>query len=450
MSPLLTRWISKSSIKQRAGRAGRVQNGHYYGLYSKERADTFDTTELAEILCSDLQEVCLRTAGKTESYEIPLRDFLQTWVQPPHTEAVNISVIALQDIGALTDNETLTSLGHVLESLPVHPAMGKIILLGLIFRCLDPMIIIAASYGMKSIWINPTDTDHKKAAKMIRVEFAKNSNSDHIALINAFDEARTKGERLGEFRTRKWLDDKFIHFNTFRTIYRIAQQIEKILFERCLMPCTEEESTHLAFGPIEVNTNSSSVVLVKALLVAALHPNLAAAHSPHFLRVCNADAAVLMQSSVNGNRKGGRIIGSLFTFSELGKTVDGGYRCRDTTAISPLMAALFCRNLRQAGLKQNPNLIVVDGWLKFKVQDGYFARRIVVLKQALDATCDTAYIELQTKAGSLMYLHRDSARERLAKQLIQLLELDFKGYEELLAAKPPFKAIKRNKKRSRS
>jgi ATP-dependent RNA helicase DHX36 len=449
MSPLLTRWISKSSVKQRAGRAGRVQNGHYYGLYMKERADKFREMELAEILCSDLQEVCLRTAGMTQSYKIPLRAFLQTWIQPPTTVAVISSVSALQGIGALTDDEKLTSLGHVLESFPVHPAMGKRILLGLIFRCLDPMIILAASFGMKDMWINSSLPDHKQAARLTRMMFAKDSSSDHIAIINAFVEARAKGEELGEFRGRRWLENNFIHFSTFRAIYRIAEQIEQILVDKRLMPCTELENTYLAFGPAEVNTNSSNGALVKALLVAGLHPNLAAAHSPQLLRVSNADTASLTQSSVNANKTGGRIVGTLFAFSELAKTPVGGYQCRSSTAISPLMAALFCRNLHHEGLKQNSNVLVVDGWLKFTVESGYYAREIVALKQALDAALSNAYAELQTNAGSLLYLHCDPAREQLAKQLTQLLDIDVKRYEEVLIAKPPFTAVKRKKNRNR-
>lgn len=52
-------------------------------------------------------------------------------------------------MGALDARETLTALGWHLARLPVHPAAGKLLLLGALFGCLDRAASVAAVWGFK-------------------------------------------------------------------------------------------------------------------------------------------------------------------------------------------------------------------------------------------------------------------------------------------------------------
>lgn len=56
---------------------------------------------------------------------------------------------------ALTAAEELTSLGYHLANLPVNPRIGKIILFGAIFSCLDPVLTIASALGFKEPFVIP-------------------------------------------------------------------------------------------------------------------------------------------------------------------------------------------------------------------------------------------------------------------------------------------------------
>ena len=49
----------------------------------------------------------------------------------------------LEAIGALTDQEALTSLGRHLAALPLPPALGKLLLYGVLFGVLDPVLTVA-------------------------------------------------------------------------------------------------------------------------------------------------------------------------------------------------------------------------------------------------------------------------------------------------------------------
>ena len=68
----------------------------------------------------------------------------------PHAMIIHIS---LQQ--ALTPAEELTPLGYHLANLPVHPRVGRMILFGAMFACLDPVLTIASALGFKDPFVIP-------------------------------------------------------------------------------------------------------------------------------------------------------------------------------------------------------------------------------------------------------------------------------------------------------
>ena len=57
----------------------------------------------------------------------------------------------LEDIGALNEQEHLTSLGRHLAALPLPPALGKMLLYGVLFSCLDPVLTVACCMAYR--WV---------------------------------------------------------------------------------------------------------------------------------------------------------------------------------------------------------------------------------------------------------------------------------------------------------
>ncbi|KFW93053.1 Putative ATP-dependent RNA helicase TDRD9, partial [Phalacrocorax carbo] len=118
---------------------------------------------------------------------------LATALSPPRVCDVEHTILQLKELGALTscvqteenphDGE-LTFLGRVLAHLPVDLHLGKLIVLGHVFGCLEECLIIAASLSLRNFFAVPFK-QHVDGYRN-KLFFAGNSKSDCIALVNAF------------------------------------------------------------------------------------------------------------------------------------------------------------------------------------------------------------------------------------------------------------------------
>ena len=401
ISSLVCKWISKSNAKQRAGRAGRVQNGNYYALYTKQRYETLRAIGLPELLRADLQETCLQI--KAQAFQTPIRDFLAEAIEPPAPSSVDKSVINLQGLDALTDDEDITPLGRLLASLPVHPTLGKMILFGIIFRCFDPMLILGAASAHRSLFLNPIEL--RTESQDAKLSFVQGSGSDHIALLNAVRELRclrqeSNFSRYPSLSVREFASRNFLHFNTFCTIDATANQIEDILVEAGLIPRTPASNRlDHQYGAPSLNENSHKVPLIKALIIAGVYPNLALCTGGRLFRTPAEKNALLHPSSTNAPHSKGEQLtfskGALFSFTKMSRSNDGNsIFLQDTTQSTPLMAALFGGKLRRH--MDRGNVLEIDDWLPFYVQssDYHTPKTIFEFRKALERLLVTAFTDL--------------------------------------------------------
>lgn len=105
-----------------------------------------------EMLRLSLQDLAIRVKiCKLGSIE----EILSQALDPPLTKNIRRAIDALVDVRALTPSEELTPLGQQLARLPLDVFLGKLILLGGIFKCLDATITIAAILSSKSPFSAP-------------------------------------------------------------------------------------------------------------------------------------------------------------------------------------------------------------------------------------------------------------------------------------------------------
>lgn len=169
MRRLVDVWISQAEGRQRAGRAGRVQAGHAFKLYTRHRMMThMPAARTPEMLRGPLQEICLQMRLAPLLSECALREAFAKAIDQPPLNAVTLAINSLQRTGALDDHEQLTPLGRHLAALPVEICIGRLMLFGALLRCAEPILLIAAALSDKSPFLTPLERrEEARAAQTV-------------------------------------------------------------------------------------------------------------------------------------------------------------------------------------------------------------------------------------------------------------------------------------------
>ncbi len=123
MSSLDTVRISRASADQRAGRAGRLQPGVCYRLWSEGAHGALLPFSPPEIVGADLTGLALDLArwGVTDADQL-------AWLDPPPTGHLAGARTLLRLLGALDETDRMTSLGESMAQLPTHPRLARLLL----------------------------------------------------------------------------------------------------------------------------------------------------------------------------------------------------------------------------------------------------------------------------------------------------------------------------------
>lgn len=165
MGSLKESWISRASAEQRKGRAGRTGPGVCFRLYKEEEYTAMEEYSTPEIRRVPLESLVLQMVvlGIPDPRLFP-------FIESPLPEKLEGAIKILKSQGALTEDECATQIGKTLAKLPVDVVMGKMLITGCMFEAVDPILIIAASLCVQSIFTNKAHRDYD-AYKLRKVIF---------------------------------------------------------------------------------------------------------------------------------------------------------------------------------------------------------------------------------------------------------------------------------------
>jgi HrpA-like RNA helicase len=280
MSSLVSAWVGSSNLNQRAGRAGRHRSGEYFGILGRRRLEKLHAYQTVEMKRVDLSNVVMHVKA-LDFPGLSVEEVLAATIEPPAAVRVEAAMKDLQMVGALDHNKDLTSLGRVLLQLPVEAQMGRLVLYGSFFRCLDQALTLAAILTNRDPFVSPMHLKEESRQ-------AKNSwsppefRSDALATLRAYN-AWSDLQNAGEYdRAHRFCIDNFLARPTLLTIQRIKEHLLQSLYHAGVIDVSAGGSATTTPGrgrtllvPPELNTNGDSLPLLAALIAIASQPKFA-------------------------------------------------------------------------------------------------------------------------------------------------------------------------------
>lgn len=162
-------------------------------------------------------------------------------------------------MNALDNEENLTPLGYHLAKLPISPQLGKMILLGAIFSCVDPIVSIASCLDYKDPFVVPFGK--QKEVDEVKTKFTKGEKSDHLMLYEVL-----KSFEASDYK-REFCWENFLSFVTIKQLLEMKKQFMDYLREMKFVNTSDPTAD-------DCNENSNNLSLVKAIICAGLYPNI--------------------------------------------------------------------------------------------------------------------------------------------------------------------------------
>ncbi|XP_004678377.1 PREDICTED: ATP-dependent RNA helicase DHX29 [Condylura cristata] len=359
MSSLVETFVSKASALQRQGRAGRVRDGFCFRMYTRERFDGFMDYSVPEILRVPLEELCLHimkcNLGSPEN-------FLSNALDPPQLQVISNAMNLLRKIGACELNEPkLTPLGQHLAALPVNVKIGKMLIFGAIFGCLDPVATLAAVMTEKSPFTTPIG--RKDEADLAKSALAM-ADSDHLTIYNAYlgwKKARQEGGYRSEMA---YCRRNFLNRTSLLTLEDVKQELIKLVKAAGFSSSTTSNSW-------EVNRTSQAlsfqeIALLKAVLAAGLYDNVGKIIYTKSVDVTEKLACIVETAQGKAQVHPSSVNRDLQTYGWLlyqEKIRYARVYLRETTLITPFPVLLFGGDIE---VQHREHLLSVDGWIYFQ------------------------------------------------------------------------------------
>jgi HrpA-like RNA helicase len=213
--------VSRSSAEQRTGRAGREAPGKCWRLYTETTFKTLDQTASPEIARVSLASavLALKTRGVDDVLGFP-------YIDPPARDALVRALEELYALGALDDGGRITPVGKHMSTLPLSPALARVLIAAGEQAAVHEVIDIVACLSVDGLFVDRASEREDIAAARARLA---STEGDHLTLLNVvrqyLDVLNSQAEQDGPESVSTWCKQMYLDQRALRTILDIRKQL---------------------------------------------------------------------------------------------------------------------------------------------------------------------------------------------------------------------------------
>ena len=218
MDALVVVPISQAAATQRAGRAGRTQDGKVFRLYSKDVFENMDHDTIPEIQRSSLIGTVL-ALKKMGIHDVINFEFIDS----PDPDLILAAIKDLFLLGAVDEIGNLTLLGTQIADFPISPFLSRALISSSVdFHCSSEVLTITAMLSVEDVFVSPRSKKKQKAADEAKRRFL-HFTGDHLTLLNVYENWEANEG------SKDWCYKNFIHYRAMKNASRVRDQLQDLM-----------------------------------------------------------------------------------------------------------------------------------------------------------------------------------------------------------------------------